>query len=280
MYLPGKIAGFLSGAKMKPVGEGMSAADVYCCECRDDTGKVEVYYLKAELWRESVANEHILYQWLFGERRLPVPEPLFCVQEELFLGVGKEGQKTSGGMQRERYGYLLTRKAKGEMLCTQKYYTDPKRLARLAAEGIKQLWQVDITDCPVKVCLGDKLKIAEERLRRGGYGKLNPEVPYTKDFRNHAEVFEFLVKNQPEITPVFTHGDFCPDNVFTDGEHVTALIDFGNGGAGDGYQDIALCVREFSIDCPGAVPEFYKLLGITEPDEEKLRYYMLLDEMF
>lgn len=279
MYLPKQIADFLSGAKITPAGGGMSAANVFRCECQKD-GKQEVYYLKTELWRESVANEHLLYRWLFEKRRLPIPEPLFCVEEECPLCEEKEATKTEHKLQGNRYGYLLIRKAKGENLCTPKYYADPKRLARLAAEGIKQLWQVDTTNCPVRVCLGNKLKIAEERLRRGGYRELNSEVPYTKDFRNHAEVFDFLVKNQPKVTPVFTHGDYCLDNFFTDGEHVTALIDFGNGGVGDAYQDIALCVREFSIDCPGAVSEFYKSLGITEPDEEKLRYYMLLDEMF
>ena len=109
---------------------------------------------------------------------------------------------------------------------------------------------------------------------------MNPLVPYTKDFKDHAEIFDCLVRNQPEIEPVFIHGDYCLDNFFTDGEHVTAFIDFGNGGVGDGYQDIALCVRELTQDCPEAVPEFYRSLGIREVDEEKLRYYILLDEMF
>lgn len=278
MYLPEKISDFLARAKLEAEHEGMSSADVYRC-CVVSDGKEERYYLKVEPWSTSVENEHQLYRWLYDGKRLPVPEPLFCVAEENLdakKAVSAENPADSG----RKYGYLLIREAKGEILRQKKYYADPVRLAGLAAEGLRLLWQVDTASCPVKVNLDEKLKLVEEELRRGGYGELDASVPYTKDFKNHVEVFDFLVKNQPKVEPVFTHGDYCLNNFFTDGEHVTAFIDFGNGGVGDAYQDIALCVREFIKRCPGAVPYFYGQLGIKEPDEEKLRYYMLLDELF
>lgn len=49
----------------------------------------------------------------------------------------------------------------------------------------------------------DKLKITEEWLRCGGYGELNTRVPYTKNFKAHAELFDFLVQNQPEVKLIF-----------------------------------------------------------------------------
>ncbi len=277
LYLPEPISDFLSAADIEPVSGGMSAADVYRCR---KPGEDAVFYLKTETWRKPVADEHLLYRWLYEGKRLPVPEPLFCLEEEIPVCRAGDIPEAVGSRKDARRGYLLLREARGEIPCTGKYYADPARLAGLAAEGIRLLQQVDASNCPVRVSLDDKLKSAQERLRRGGYRELNPLVPYTKDFKDHAEIFDFLVRNQPEIEPVFIHGDYCLDNFFTDGEHVTAFIDFGNGGVGDGYQDIALCVRELMQDCPEAVPEFYRSLGIREVDEEKLRYYILLDEMF
>lgn len=210
MYLPKRISDFLANAEIKPEAEGMSSADV--CRCRTvSEGKEEYYYLKTEPWKASVENEHRLYQWLYEDKRLPVPEPLFCVAEER----PDTGQK---------YGYLLIRQAKGEILRTPKYYADPVRLAKLAAEGLKMLWQVDTKTCPVRVNLDEKLKLAEEELRRGGFEGLDASVPYTKDFKNHAEVFEFLVKNQPETVPVFTHGDYCLNNFSPTGSMLRDLL--------------------------------------------------------
>lgn len=61
---------------------------------------------------------------------------------------------------------------------------------------------------------------------------------------------------------------------------MSAFIDCENGGVRDGYQDITLCVSELMIDCPGTISGFYEAMGIVKSDEKKLRYYMLLDEMF
>lgn len=267
MYLPKPISDFLASAEIKPAQGGMSCADVYRCQI--STGKRrEIYYLKVEPERPSMENEHRLYRWLYEKKCLPVPEPLFCISEE------------NPQDEMKKYGYLLIRKAEGEILEGEKYYASPARLAKLAAEGIKLLHRVEVEECPVKVNLEDRLKLAEENLKRGKSGELDASVPYTKEFKNHREVFDFLVKNPPEVVPVFTHGDYCLNNFFTDGEQITAFIDFGNGGVGDAYQDIALCVRELTEYCPEAIPRFYELLGIRKPDEEKLRYYMLLDELF
>ena len=262
MYLPKQIDDFLDSAKIKPVYGGMSNADIYYCQISRD-GQEEYYYLKIESWNSEVENEHKLYQWLYEKEKLPVPKPFFCIHEDV-----------------ENIGYLLLGCAEGEILRNEKYYADPQKLAELTAEGIQLLWQVDLTDCPVSAKLEWKLKLAEQNLRAGSFESLDPSVPYTKDFADHAQLFDFLVKNQPKEELVFTHGDYCLNNFFTDGNKITAFIDFGRGGAGDGYQDIALCIRELMENCQEAIPLFYEKLGIKHPDEDKLRYYMLLDELF
>ena len=53
----------------------------------------------------------------------------------------------------------------------------------------------------------------------------------------------------------------------------------GRGGVGDIYQDIALCVRELGEIDPKCVDLLFKELDI-KPDYEKIKYYILLDELF
>jgi kanamycin kinase/aminoglycoside 3'-phosphotransferase-3 len=69
---------------------------------------------------------------------------------------------------------------------------------------------------------------------------------------------------------------------------VTGFIDLGNAGIADKYEDIAMCVRSlgYNLDISShrdikqqAIDELFSHLGIT-PDWDKLRYYILLNELF
>lgn len=107
-------------------------------------------------------------------------------------------------------------------------------------------------------------------------------------FRNPAELLSWLEANRPEEEPVLSHGDLClPIVFFKDGE-ISCLIDLGNAGIADKWQDLALCYRSLKHNANGSYGKIYpgiheddlfKLLGI-EPDQEKLLYYILLDELF
>ena len=74
---------------------------------------------------------------------------------------------------------------------------------------------------------------------------------------------------------------------FKDGK-VSGLIDLGNAGVADKWRDIALCYRSLRHNADGTFGKYYsgidpddlfKELGI-EPDWDKMRYYILLDELF
>ncbi len=88
---------------------------------------------------------------------------------------------------------------------------------------------------------------------------------------------------------VLSHGDFCLPNIFFDQGKVSGYIDLGRAGIADKWQDIALCYRSLAHNFSGAyysrfsidydVEKLFELLEV-EPDEEKLRYYILLDELF
>lgn len=113
--------------------------------------------------------------------------------------------------------------------------------------------------------------------------------PDEKSLGYLQELLEWLEKNRPEFDPVLSHGDFCLPNVFVENGTISGFIDLGDSGIGDKWRDIALCYRSLKHNFDGTFggkvyPDFdpemlFDALGI-EPDREKLRYYILLDELF
>ena len=62
---------------------------------------------------------------------------------------------------------------------------------------------------------------------------------------------------------------------------VSGFIDLGRSGRADKWYDIAFCVRSIREDIEGRTVcrAIFDLLGI-KPDWEKIKYYILLDELF
>lgn len=118
MQFPGKIAALLSGEKYKTDDIGMSNASVLLFQDK---------VLKIQNDDAEAANEYRMMKWLHG--KLAVPE-VFAFESD--------GEKS----------WLLMSKCCGEASCTEKYMKDPAKQIKRLAEGLKALWQVDITDCP------------------------------------------------------------------------------------------------------------------------------------
>lgn len=66
--------------------------------------------------------------------------------------------------------YLLMSRLPGEMVCGETYREDPAGQARLMAEGLKRLWNVDLTGCPGDWRLEHKLAQAGEAVQNGREG--------------------------------------------------------------------------------------------------------------
>ena len=104
-----------------------------------------------------------------------------------------------------------------------------------------------------------------------------------------AALLQWLYDNQPKEEPVLSHGDFCLPNIFGTGTQITGYIDLGMTGTADRWCDIAICYRSLSHNYTGRYGNkvysgyddmlLFKELGI-DPDWEKIRYYILLDELF
>jgi len=227
-------------------------------------------FLKIEPTGANADNEQIMTAWLSG--KIPVPEILAFERQD-------------------GYNYLLTAAVPGRMLCSADLLSDGDRLLKLLAEAFDILRSVDVSDCPVSASVEHKLRLAEQRVAGGlcSTEDAEPDTYGPGGFRSPEHLLRWLTDNRPEESLQLTHGDFCLPNIFTDGRHITGFIDLGRSGAADMYVDLALSVRSLrhnldgtysSVSYPSVDPRrLYSLLGIS-PDEDLMRYYLLLDELF
>lgn len=187
--------------------------------------------------------------------------------------------------------YLLMTKIPGKMACDEEFLKNPSVLVSVLAEAMKLLWSIDISDCPIKNDLSTVLSAAEYRVEHGLVDVSDAEADtFGKDgFESPEKLLEWLFDNRPKEDFVLSHGDFCLPNIFIEKSRLSGFVDIGRMGAADRWQDIALCSRSLEHNFSGRFggkkyPGYsrdmlFDALGI-EPDEDKLRYYILLDELF
>lgn len=226
--------------------------------------------LKIGSANKSSLHEATMMQWL--EHKLSVPKLLAHVVE---------ADKS----------YILMSKLQGRIACCDEFLSNPDITVKLLADALKMLWNVDISDCPVSHDLDDTLNEARFRVENGliDFDSVQPETFSEKGFESPYELLQWLEANKPSIEPCMSHGDFCLPNVFLEYNKVCGFIDLGDSGISDKWRDIALCYRSlknnlngfygkrFTIDFDPDI--LFKELGIT-PDRNKLKYWILLDELF
>ena len=152
------------------------------------------------------------------------------------------------------------------------------------------LWSVDISDCPCAKRIEDKLTEAEYLVKNDlvDVEDAEPDTFGENGFESPKALLDWLKENKPAPEPVLSHGDFCLPNSVLDSGKVSGVLDIGDMGIGDKWNDIAICYRSLKHNFDGTYggkvyPDFdadmlFEKLGIA-PDWEKIRYYILLDEL-
>lgn len=226
--------------------------------------------LKIEACTPAAVRMVEVMRWLHG--RLPVPEVL---HHEVYQG----------------RSILLMSRIRGQMACSKYYMEHSDEMVSLLAEGLRMLWAVDAAGCPRDRSLDNELADARRRVESGlvTMDGAQPETYGPDGFASPEKLLEWLESHRPAYDPVLSHGDYCLPNVFLADGCVTGMIDLGDTGIADRWRDIALCWRSLRRNFDGSYggkvyPDFnpdllLEKLGIPI-DREKLRYYILLDELF
>lgn len=227
--------------------------------------------LKIERITRNSEHEVKLLRWLEG--KLPVPKII-------------EAENQDG------YSFLLMSKLPGEMVCTGNSLRNMEETVTALANALKMIWQMNISDCPCRFTLSEKLTEAKHNIDNDlvDVSDFEPETLGTEGFSSITDLYNYLERNRPKEDLVFSHGDFTFANILISGSNVTGLVDWGNGGIADRWQDISLCYRalrkkyaKYALYSEREYQKykslFFQQLGV-EPDEKKIRYFNLLDEFF
>lgn len=261
-----------SMAQPPSIAEHTSGKDFSLDQTSCSGSAVAIYadiVLKSEPLSPESEDNLTMLRWLSGW--LPVPAVL---KTELYNG----------------FRWTLMTRLQGQMACAPAWRSDPHRLVRVLADALKQLWLIDISGCPVDQSPEAKLERARRIVEMGqvDLALAEPETFSENGFSSPAALLQWLQENRPPYDPVLTHGDLCLPNVFLKDWNLTGFLDLGRGGIGDRWTDIAILWRSlrdnfgghYGDGVPGFHPdELFDALGI-EKDEKKLRYYLLMDELF
>ena len=229
----------------------------------------EDFVLKIEPVSEESENAHAMHLWLEG--KVPIPHIM-------------------GSVVRDDLRWTVMTRISGEMSCADIYRADPHRMTKVLAEAMRTLWTVDVRDCPVDQSPAAKLSRARKIVEAGEVNMdlIDPETFGENGFSSPADLLHWLEENAPDFEPTLTHGDFCLPNLFLNDWKFSGFLDLGRSGAGDRWTDIAILWRSLRDNFGGhygeAVAgfhpdELFDALGI-EQDEQKLKYYLLMDELF
>jgi len=147
------------------------------------------------------------------------------------------------------------------------------------ATFLRRIHTIPVSDCPFTSDHGFRLTCARARIDAG----LVEEDDFDEEREGWTaeqvwEAMQHLMPLPPD--PVVTHGDFSLDNLLIRDGAVVGCIDVGRAGIADRYQDLAImwnCLGEF--DAP-LQDRFLKQYGIPDPDQAKLNFYLMLDELF
>jgi aminoglycoside 3'-phosphotransferase-3 len=242
--------------------EGMSPARVYQLIGRDETLYLKISESRYNGTSYDVKREKDRMLWLKG--KLPVPDVLHFEQYD-------------------NENFLLMRAARGE--AGDAYYEkrrEPEKMIRIYSEGIQLFQSVSIAGCPFASDIDTRLNELDYLLQNNLADIDTENWEDDTPFQEPHELYAFLKMHQPNEELVFSHGDFGDSNLFITNDHISGLIDLGRSGKADKWYDIAFCVRSIQNDLgnnPGHLDLFFDLLGI-EPDWDKIRYFILLDELF
>lgn len=147
--------------------------------------------------------------------------------------------------------------------------------------GATLRWVHDALDpagCPFDGGLDQRLAAAARRIAEGGVDVAEFEVENAG--RTPEDVLRELHATRPANEDlVVAHGDWCYPNVLFEVGGGWGIVDLGGLGVACRWNDLGIGARSTSHNLgDAAIPAFFEGYGV-EPDEARVPYYMLLDEL-
>ncbi|HEV7705620.1 MAG TPA: APH(3') family aminoglycoside O-phosphotransferase [Gemmatimonadaceae bacterium] len=263
MELSSEILERLKGFSLAPISLGESGAAVWRCSSMLSP----VRYLKAASLSTALGleGEAERLRWMRQNGlSVPVVVDYDCVDET---------------------EYLLLGEVAGAPASDARWTPSLPEVIRAIGGELARLHRASVASCPFDQRLGVQIGAARRRIDRGLVRE--DEFDEIRLGRGVEELFSELIASTPASEDVvLTHGDFCLPNIILRRAHdgsveVAGLVDCGRAGRADRYQDLALAIRSIGGNFGEEwIAPFLNAYGLPALDEEKLRFYTLLDEFF
>lgn len=169
------------------------------------------------------------------------------------------------------YDWLVTRAADGEDLTSERYLSDPRRLAVMIGENLRSLHERSISGCPPRDRVTEYLSLAERNYRTGNYDKTH--FPDSFGYASAEDAWARISKHGSTLcSEVLIHGDYCLPNIIAKDGKIREYIDLGAAGIGDRHIDIfwGVFTLEFNTGTDRYKDLFLDAYGRDRIDEEKL----------
>lgn len=248
-----KISNFIADSNLQEINIGCSDSQVIRIDKNED-----IYFLKMAK-NGVLTKEFEKLKWLEGKLNVP---------KIVIYDLNDETE------------YLITEAVRGEMVCSDYYLNNPLVGIKVIAEAFKQVYSVNIADCPFNVSIDYKLDLVENNLKNGLILEENVSEKVLEKYGDLNNILTFLKENRFEEQPCFSHGDTSLPNIFADKDHFSGFIDVGECGIADKWFDLAICEKSIIRNYGEKyIYNFYEELNI-KPDREKIDYYLLMMQLY
>lgn len=249
------VEDFINDSILTEINIGCSSSQVIKIEKDKNT-----YFLKVATLGE-LTSEYEKLNWLAGKVRVP---------EVVLYEINNDIE------------YLITKAVEGEMVCSDFYLEkDNWKLGiPVVIEAFKELFEVDIKDCPFNVSLDYKLSLVKKNIDEKLLDINNISEEVLEKFKTPENIYQYLVDNRFEEDICFSHGDISLPNIFAHNNKFSGFIDVGECGIADKWFDLSIATRTIRRNYGDeAVDAFFEQLNI-EKDDNKINYYLLMMELY
>ena len=189
----------------------------------------------------------------------------------------------------KKKSYLIMTRIKGKMACDEIYMNNGDILIKALVDGLKFLWNFNITNCPFIQTVDDKIKQIEIKINKGliNINNINLDFFFEEKFENVKELFNWLINHRTKEEFVLSHGDYCLPNIFIENNIFSGFVDIGKLGIADKWLDLAICYRSLKYNIEGKYngkkynidPNLLFIKLDIKPNWDKIKFYILLDEL-
>jgi len=168
--------------------------------------------------------------------------------------------------------YLLTEALEGEDGISAKHLAEPKRLAKVFGESLRQIHGLPKLACPVQKRMAEMLDEADSNAKRE---YADPEIIPEGIATAHAKLLELAGLAQDDVV---LHGDYCLPNIIMQDFRLTGFVDLGYGGVGDRHWDLfwGLWTLNYNLKTDAYSDDFLDAYGRSELDKDRLEMCRLL----